>query len=86
MRYVLIFIIVASAVMAFILADHFPGFLSRYPILQDLNWTVRTWLGMDSPRPSYMTERSLKETERMLRKQSSDKGESTGKDLGEYPD
>jgi hypothetical protein len=86
MRYVLIFILVASIVMAFILADHFPGFLSHYPRLQEANWAVRAWLGMESPRSSRLSDRKLQETERILRKESAEKGQITEKDLKEYPE
>jgi hypothetical protein len=84
MRYVLVFILVASAVMAFIFADHFPGFLSHYPRLQQANWTVRSWLGMPSPRTSRMSDRKLRETERILRQESQAKKEVTQQDLKEY--
>ena len=84
MRYVLIFILVASAVMVFIFADHFPGFLSHYPRLQEANWTVRSWLGMESPHSSRLSERKLKETEKILRRESQAREEVTEHDLGVY--
>lgn len=84
MRYVLLFILVASVLMAFILADHFPGFLAHYPRLREANWTVRSWLGMESPRSSRLSERGLKETDRILRQESAARKEVTADDLGEY--
>ncbi len=84
MRYVLIFIILAAAVMTFIFVDHFPGLLAHYPRLQEANGTVRSWLGMDSPRSSGLTDKGLEETDRILRKASSEKGEVTEADLEEY--
>lgn len=84
MRYVLIFLLVATVVMAFIFADYFPGFLARYPRLQEANWTVRSWLGMDSPRSSSLSEQGLRETERILRRQAPAKGAISGQDLEEY--
>ena len=84
MRYALVFVLVATAMMAFIFADHFPGFLSHYPRLQEANWTVRDWLGMDSPRSSPLSEQNLRETERILRKQVPAKHEIDGQDLQEY--
>lgn len=84
MRNVLVFILVASAVTAFIFADHFPGFLSHYPRLQQANWTVRSWLGMPSPHTSRLSDRKLKETERILRQESPAKKEVTEQGLREY--
>ncbi len=84
MRYVLVFLLVATVVMAFIFADQFPGFLSHYPRLQEANWTVRGWLGMESPRSSGLSEGNLKETERILRKQVPDRDEITGQGLQDY--
>ena len=84
MRYVLVFVLLATVMMAFIFADHFPGFLSHYPRLQEANWTVRDWLGMDSPRSSPLSEQNLKETERMLGKQVPTKHEINGQDLQDY--
>lgn len=84
MRYVIIFVIVATAVMTFIFADHFPGFLAHYPRLQEANWTVRAWMGMDSPHSSRLTEKKLQETDQILRQASPTKGEVTEKDLEEY--
>jgi len=84
MRDVLFFVLVASVVMAFILADHFPGFLAKYPMLEEANWTVRSWLGMVSPRPSRLSDRKLRETQQILRKQSPARKEITEQDLGEY--
>ena len=86
MRYVLVLVLVlmASVVMAFILADQFPGFLAHYPRLQEANWTVRAWLGMESPRSSRLSERELKETEQILRQESPARQEVTAQDLGEY--
>ena len=84
MRYVLIFILVASAVMVFIFADHFPGFLSHYPRLQEANWTVRSWLGMTSPYSSRLSDRKLRETEQILRQESPERKGVTEQDLGEY--
>ena len=84
MRYVLVFVLVASVVMAFIFADHFPGFLSHYPRLQEANWTVRSWLGMESPHSSSLSERKLKETDRILRQEGTARKKVTEQDLGEY--
>jgi hypothetical protein len=84
MRYVLVFIVVASILMAFILADQFPGFLAHYPRLQEANWTVRSWIGMDSPHSSRLSEKELKETDRILRRESSSRKEVKVKKLGEY--
>jgi hypothetical protein len=84
MRYVLFFVLIASVVMAFILADHFPGFLAKYPMLEEANWTVRSWLGMESPGPSRLSDRKLRETEQILRKESPGRKEVTEQDLGEY--
>ena len=86
MRYVLFFILVASVVMAFILADHFPGFLAEYPMLEEANWTVRSWLGLESPGISRLSDRNLRETEQILRKESPAREEVTEQDLGEYRD
>ena len=84
MRYVIVFVLMASAVMAFILADQFPGFLAHYPRLQEANWTVRSWLGMESPVSSRLSERKLKETDQILRQESQEKEEVTEQDLREY--
>ena len=84
MRYVFIFTLVVFAVMAFILADHFPGFLSHYPRLQEANWTVRSWLGMASPHASLLSERRLKETEQILKRKSPAKKEVNEQDLSDY--
>jgi len=84
MRYVLVFLLVATVIMAFIFADQFPGLLSHYPRLQEANWTVRGWLGMERSRSSPLSEQDLKETERILRKQVPAKNEMTGQDLQEY--
>jgi len=84
MRYVLVFVLMASVVMAFIFADHFPGVLAKYPRLQEANWTARSWLGMSSPGSSRLLERKLKETEQMLRKESPARKGITEQDLREY--
>ena len=84
MRYVLVFVLVASVVMAFIFADQFPGFFAKYPRLQEANWTVRSWVGMTSPRSSSLSERKLKETEQILRQESPSTREVTEQDLREY--
>jgi hypothetical protein len=86
MRYILIFVLVATAIMVFIFADHFPRVLAHYPILQEANWTVRAWLGMDSPRSSSMSERKLRETEKILQKESPKEKEVSEEDLAEYYD
>ena len=84
MRYVLIFLLVAAAVMGFILADQFPETLSHYPWLQETNWTVRAWLGMESPYSSRVSEQSLKETEKILQKEGPAKGDRAGHSLQDY--
>jgi len=84
MRYVLIFVIIASVVMILLLSDMFPGFLAHHPRLQEANWTVREWVGLDTPRSPSLSERHLKETDKMLRQESSAKKEVTEEDLGEY--
>lgn len=84
MRYVLVFVLVASIVMAFIFADHFPGLLADYPRLQEANRTARSWLGMENPASSRLSERKLKETEQILRKEAPPKVEVTEEDLKEY--
>ena len=84
MRYVVFFVLIASVVMAFILADHFPGFLAEYPMLEEANWTVRSWLGLESPGPTRLSNRNLRETEQILRKESSARKQVTEQDLGEY--
>ena len=84
MRYVLVFVLVASVVMAFILADQFPGVLADYPMLQQANRTVRSWFGMESPGLSRLSERDLKETEQILRQGSPAKQKVTEQDLREY--
>lgn len=84
MRYVLVLVLVASVVMAFILADQFPGVLAQYPRLQEANWTVRSWLGMPSPGSSLLSEGELKEAERILRQESPEEKEVTEQDLKEY--
>ncbi len=84
MRYVLVLVLVGSVTMAFIFADHFPGFLAHYPRLQEANWTVRSWLGMGSPVSSHLSERKLEETEQILRQESQKEEEVTEQDLREY--
>ena len=84
MRYILLFVLIASAVMVFILADQFPRVLAHYPTLQEANWTVREWLGMDTPRASGFSERNLEETDRILREESSKKTGATEGGLSEY--
>ena len=84
MRYVLIFVIVSAVIMVFLLSDMFPGFLAHHPELQEANWTVREWLGLDTPRGPHLSERHLKETDKILRQESSAKKEVTDKDLEEY--
>lgn len=84
MRYVLIFILVATVVMAFILADTFPGLLARYPRLQEANWTLRAWLGVESPHDSGLSEKGWIETEQILRGHASEKAAVKEKDLQEY--
>jgi hypothetical protein len=86
MRYVLVLVLLASVVTAFILADQFPGFLAHYPRLQEANWTVRSWLGMASPDSSPLSERNLKETEQILRKELPATQEVIEQDLREYRD
>jgi hypothetical protein len=84
MRYIVLFVLIASAVMVFILADHFPRVLAHYPVLQEANWTVREWLGMDTPRASDVSERNLEETDRILRQESSKKTGAIEGGLSEY--
>lgn len=84
MRFVLIFILVATVLMAFIFADAFPGLLTRYPRLQQANWTVRAWLGMESPHASGLSEERLMETEKILRRHAPEKAPVKEKDLQEY--
>jgi hypothetical protein len=84
MRYVLIFVLAASIIMVFVFAHHFPRILAHYPILQEINWTVRAWLGMDSPLSSSLSDRKLKETEKMLRKESAPKEGGAEEELAEY--
>ena len=84
MRYVFLFILIASLIMVFIFADHFPRFLAHYPRLQEMNWTIRAWLGMDSPRPYSLSERKIKETEKILQKESPPKQAVAEEDLAEY--
>lgn len=84
MRYAVIFILLASVVMAFIFADQFPQFLAHYPRLQEANWTVRSWLGMKNPRGPRRLERELKETGRILQQTSPVTKQITEQDLEEY--
>ena len=84
MRYVVIFVIIASVVMILLLSDMFPGFLAHHPRLQEANWTVREWLGMDTPRSLHISETHLKETDKILRRESSAEKEVTEEDLEEY--
>jgi hypothetical protein len=84
MRYVLIFIIISAVIMVFLLSDMFPGFLAHHPRLQEANWTVRELLRMDTPRSPHLSERHLRETDKILRQESSAKKEVTDEDLGEY--
>ena len=84
MRYVLIFVIIASVVMILLLSDMFPGLLAHHPRLQEANWTVREWVGLDTPRSPRLSEGHLKETDKMLRQESSAKKEVTEEDLGEW--
>ena len=84
MRYVLVFVLVASIVMAFIFADHFPELLADYPRLEEANRTVRSWLGMENPASSRLSERKLRETEQILRKESSSRQRVSEEDLKEY--
>jgi hypothetical protein len=84
MRYVLIFILMATVVMAFIFADTFPGLLARYPRLQEANRTVRAWLGMESPYASGLSEEGLIETDRILRRHAPSKDPVNEQDLQEY--
>lgn len=86
MRYIVVFLLVAAIVMVFIFADHFPGVLSHYPRIQEMNWTVRAWLGMDSHRPSSLSKQGLKETEKILRKETGANSEVDGENLAEYHD
>jgi hypothetical protein len=53
-------------------------------MLEEANWTVRSWLGMESPGPSRLSDRKLRETEQILRKESPGRKEVTEQDLGEY--
>ena len=84
MRYVLIFVIVSAVIMVFLLSDLFPGFLAHHPVLQEANWTVREWMGLDTPRSPGLSERHLKETDKILRQESSAKKKVTDEDLEEY--
>jgi hypothetical protein len=84
MRYVLIFVIIASAVLVFLLSDMFPGFLAHHPRLQEANWTVREWVGLYTPRSPSLSERHMKETDKILRQESSKKNQVTDEDLEEY--
>ena len=84
MRYVLIFVLVASIVMAFLFADQFPGLLADYPGLQEANRTVRSWLGLANSSSSHLSERKMRETEQIFRQESRPKKEVTEEDLGEY--
>jgi len=86
MRYVLVFVLLASVVTAFIFADQFPGFLAQYPRLQEANLTVRSWLGMASSGSSRLSERELKETEQILRQELPATQEVIEQDLREYRD
>ena len=86
MRYVLVFVLLASVVMAFIFADRFPGVLEQYPRLQEANWTVRSWLGMAKPGSSGLSEQELKETEHILRQELPATQEVIEQDLREYHD
>jgi hypothetical protein len=84
MRYVAIFVIIATVVMILLLSDMFPGFLAHHPRLQEANWTVREWVGMDTSRSHHLSERHLRETDKILRQESSAKKEVTDEDLEEY--
>ena len=84
MRYVLIFVVIAAVIMVFLLSDMFPGFLAHHPGLQEANWTVREWMGLDTPRSPGLSERHLKETDKILRQESSAKKKVTDEDLEEY--
>ena len=84
MRHVLIFVLIASIIMVFVIAHHFPRILAHYPTLQEMNWTVREWLGMDTPRSLSLSEKGLKETEKILRKESLADEEVAEEALMEY--
>jgi len=86
MRYVLLFLLIASLVMVFVFADHFPGLLARYPRLQELSGTLRGWLDIENGSSSGLSEQKLKETDLILRKETSTKRPETEPDLPEYHD
>ena len=84
MRYILLFVLIASAITVFILADYFPRLLEHYPMLQEANWTVREWLGMETPRSSGLSEQNLEEADRILREESSKKTGAIERGLSDY--
>ncbi len=84
MRYVLIFILVATVVLGFVFVDQFPHLLAHYPRLQEANWKIRSWLGMECPPSSRVLRRELQETGQLLREESPGKKKITEQDLQEY--
>lgn len=86
MRYILLFLLIATLVMVFVFADQFPRALARYPRLQEANWVVREWMGLETSRSPRPSEGPLRETDRILRKETSGKKEEKEPDLADYYD
>ena len=70
MRVVIFFIVVACAIFAFIVIDHFPGLLEGQPELQRFNWKVRDMLGLEVPDPAFLSDSELADPEKIYREQT----------------
>ncbi len=69
MRYTLFLVLVCAIVMAFVVADRFPGVLEGHTTLQRINRTVRHWVGLEAEEDFAPSARHLQETNRILQEE-----------------
>jgi hypothetical protein len=75
MRLILLFVIIACLVGAFMVADRFPQMLEDHPQLQRINLRVRDLLGLEVESPAFLSDSEMEVSDKILEEVSKqDKG------------
>mgnify|MGYP005836087961 FL=1 len=67
MRWIIAFVLLFAATLAFVLVGEFPEVLKDYPRLRQVNNELRQILGLDPRDGSYLSDRKLDETDGILK-------------------
>ncbi len=66
MRWIIVFVLVFAATVAFLVVGEFPQLLKDYPRLRQFNNELREMLGLEPTDSSYLSDRKLDEIDGIL--------------------